>query len=290
MNLSFNSKLKSGKFVITAEVCPPKGTDISRMLKDADLLKDTVDAVNITDNQRAIMRMSPLAACSVLEKEGIETIMHVTCRDRNRLGLQSDLLGAHMLGIRNVLVMSGDHPAMGDHAGAKPVYDVDSVQLIGMIGKLNQGFDLAGNKLEMKTDFCVGAVTNPELNEPASIKLRKKIKMGAGFFQTQAVFHTGIFSGFMEKINEIQPQVKVLAGIMPLKSEKNAVYLNKIPGIRVPKDVIERLKRAKNAEEEGIRIAAEMIEELRHMCDGIHIMPLKNNNNTRKLLEMTGLI
>jgi len=180
--LSFVSALNSGKFIITAEISPPKGTDTSRMLRDADILKGIIDAVNVTDNQRAVMRMSPMAACSLIHKKGLETIMHITCRDRNRLALQSDLIGAHAMGIRNVLVMSGDHPVKGDHEGAKPVYDVDSVQLLAIIRKLNEGFDLAGNELAGRTDLCSGAVTNTELNEAELIKFRKKIQMGAIFF------------------------------------------------------------------------------------------------------------
>ena len=160
--MSFVSTLRSGKFIITAEISPPKGTDTSRMIRDADLLKGIADAVNVTDNQRAVMRMSPLAACSILQGKGIETIMHITCRDRNRLALQSDLIGASAIGIRNVLVMSGDHPVKGDHEGAKPVYDVDSVQLLGILRKLNKGFDLAGNELDGRTDLCAGAVTNTD--------------------------------------------------------------------------------------------------------------------------------
>ena len=221
--MSFVSTLRSGKFIITAEISPPKGTDLSRMLRDADLLKGIVDAVNVTDNQRAVMRMSPLAACSIIQGKGIETIMHITCRDRNRLALQSDLIGAHAMGIRNVLVMSGDHPVKGDHEGAKPVYDVDSVQLLAIIRKLNEGFDLAGNELAGRTDLCSGAVTNTELNEAELIKFRKKIQMGASFFQTQAVFDLKSFSGFMEKVNGIRSKnVKIIAGIIPLRSLRSA--------------------------------------------------------------------
>lgn len=289
--MSFISKLCSGKFIITAEISPPKGTDTSRMLKDAILLKDIVDAVNVTDNQRAVMRMSPLAACTILQEKGLETIMHITCRDRNRLSLQSELIGACSLGIGNVLVMSGDHPTKGDHEGTKPVYDLDSVQLLGMIQELNEGVDLSGNKLEGGTDLCAGAVTNTELNEVALIKLRKKIKMGAIFFQTQAVFDVKGFSGFMEKIDEIDSRkVRVIAGIIPLRSERSAHFLNKVPGIRVPDSMIEQIKEAKEPQVQGMKIAAGIIKELRTMCDGVHIMPLGSHENTRTLLEMAGLL
>ncbi len=289
--MSFISKLRSGKFLITAEISPPKGTDISQMLRDSALLKDIVDAVNVTDNQRAVMRMSPLAACSILQGKGLETIMHITCRDRNRLALESDLIGAYSLGVRNVLVMTGDHPSKGDHEGAKPVYDLDSVQLLGMIRKLDQGFDLCGNKLNARTDFCVGAVTNTILNDVGLIKFRKKIHMGAIFFQTQAVFDVRSFSEFMEKTSEMRSKkVKIIAGIIPLRSESNAHFLNRVPGIRVPDDMIKQMKEAKDPKVEGMKITAGLIRELRTMCDGVHIMPIGNHENTRALLEMAGLI
>lgn len=277
--------------MITAEISPPKGTDTSPMLRDSVLLKEIVDAVNVTDNQRAVMRMSPLAACSILQGKGLETIMHITCRDRNRLALQSDLIGAYSLGIRNVLVMSGDHPSKGDHEGAKPVYDLDSVQLLGMIRKLDQGFDLCGNELNGRTDFCAGAVTNTILNEVGLIKFRKKIKMGAVFFQTQAVFDVRGFAEFMEKTSEIKSRkVKIIAAIIPLRSQSSAHFLNRVPGIRVPDDMIKKMKDAKNPEGEGMKIAVGIIRELRTMCDGVHIMPIGNHENTKSLLEMAGLI
>ena len=292
--MSFISKLRSGKFIITAEISPPKGTDTSRMLRDAALLKGIADAVNVTDNQRAVMRMSPIAACSILQGKGFETIMHITCRDRNRLALQSELIGASALGVRNVLVMSGDHPSKGDHEGAKPVYDLDSVQLLGMIQELNRGVDLSGNKLDGKTDFCMGAVTNTELNEAGLIKLKKKIKIGASFLQTQAVFDVKRFSEFIEKKSEIElkqsKQIKIIAGIIPLRSERSALFLNKVPGIRVPDDMIKQIKDAKYPEVEGMRITSDIIKELRTLCDGVHIMPVGNHENTKKLLEMAGLI
>ncbi|CAG0996648.1 methylenetetrahydrofolate reductase (NADPH) [Flavobacteriales bacterium] len=291
--MSFISKLRSGKFIITAEISPPKGTDTSRMLGDAALLKGIADAVNVTDNQRAAMRMSPIAACSILQEKGLETIMHITCRDRNRLALQSELIGAFALGIRNVLVMSGDHPSKGDHEGAKPVYDLDSVQLLGMIQELNRGVDLSGNKLDGKTDFCMGAVTNTELNEAGLLKLKKKIKI-ASFLQTQAVFDVKRFSEFIEKKSEIElkqsKQIKIIAGIIPLRSERSALFLNKVPGIRVPDDMIKQIKDAKYPEVEGMRITSDIIKELRTLCDGVHIMPVGNHEHTKKLLEMAGLI
>jgi 5,10-methylenetetrahydrofolate reductase len=289
--LSFVSTLRSGKFIITAEISPPKGTDTSRMNSDADLLKGIADAVNVTDNQRAVMRMSPLAACGIIQGKGIETIMHITCRDRNRLALQSDIIGAYALGIRNVLVMSGDHPVKGDHEGAKPVYDVDSVQLLGILKKLTLGFDLADNELAGRPDLCMGAVTNTELNEAGLIKFKKKILMGASFFQTQAVFDAKSFSEFMEKVNRIRlKNVKIIAGIIPLKSLRSAQFMNQIPGIKVPEDIVRKMKDSKDPEDQGMEIAARIIKEIRPLCDGIHIMPVGNHENTKTILKMAELI
>lgn len=287
--MSFSDTLRSGKFIVTAEVSPPKGIDTKQLLKEAAMIKELVDAINITDNQRAVMRMSPSAACSVLQQEGYETIMHLTCRDRNRLALQSELLGAYVMGIRNVLVMSGDYPSKGDHEGAKPVYDLDSVQLLALIQKLNRGFDFSGNRLQGKTDFCSGAVTGIEANEPALMKLRKKMKMGAGFIQTQAVFDINRFSEFMDNIGSNRP--KIIAGIIPLKSEKSARFLSSnVAGIKIPENIIDRLRKARNPEVRGMEIAAELIKELRSMCDGVHIMTLGSHENTRETLELAGVI
>ncbi len=287
--MSFREKLSSGKFIVTAEISPPKGTDIAGMIKEAGLIKDIVDAVNITDNQRAIMRMSPAAACSLLAQRGYETIMHLTCRDRNRLALQSELLGASAMGIHNVLVVSGDHTTKGDHEGAKPVYDLDSVQLLGLIQKLNLGFDLSGNLLDGKPDFCSGAVAGVDLNEPGFMKLKKKRRMGAEFIQIQAVFDTQKLSEFMNKIesSEAFDGIKIIAGIIPLRSEKNAIFLNKnIPGIKVPDHIIEQMRTAKNPVDKGMEIAAGLIKELQGLCDGVHIMPVGNHENTARILEM----
>jgi methylenetetrahydrofolate reductase (NADPH) len=290
--LGFREKIRAGKFVITAEISPPKGTDTETMLKDASLIKDVVDAINITDNQRAVMRMSPLAACRILKQEGYETIMHMTCRDRNRLAIQSELLGACALGINNILVMSGDHPAKGDHEGAKPVYDMDSVQLLGLIKKLNSGFDFSGNGLEGRANFCAGAVANMETNELALIKLQKKIKMGAGFIQTQAVFDAGTFSRFSAEIRDVGlNRCKIIVGIIPLKSEKSARFLNKnIAGIKITEDIINKMRISRNPKVAGMKIAAGLIEELREMCGGIHIMPIGNHENTKAILKMAGMI
>ncbi len=284
-------KLLSGKFTITAEISPPKGTDVNWMMKEAGMIKNAVDALCVTDNQRAIMRMSPIAACSALLQHGYETIMHLTCRDRNRLALQSELLGATCFGINNVLVMSGDYPTKGDHPGAKPVYDLDSVQLLDMISRLNKGVDLSGNRLEGKTEFFAGAVSNTELTEVALMKLEKKIKAGAHFIITQAVFDPGKFSEFLDQVHDAGgKKIKIIAGIIPLRSRKTADFLNRnIAGVKVPDNVIKRLSSSSDPGALGIEMAADMIKELREICDGVHIMPVGTHENTRKILEMAGL-
>ena len=284
-------KLLSGKFTVTAEISPPKGRDLSGMMKEAGIIKDVVDAVCVTDNQRAIMRMSPIAACNAFMRDGFETIMHLTCRDRNRLSLQSELLGAACLGIKNVLVMSGDYPTKGDHPGAKPVYDLDSVQLLDMISRLNNGNDLSGNRLEGKTEFFAGAVSNTELTEIALMKLEKKIKAGARFIITQAVFDAGKFSEFIDHFHDAGgKQTKIIAGIIPLRSRKTAKFLNSnIAGVKVPDELIRRLSSSSDPGGLGIEMAADLIKELRGICDGIHIMPVGTHENTGKILEMAGL-
>ncbi len=289
--MSFREKLLSGKFTVTAEISPPKGTGISGMMKEAGMIKDAVDAVCVTDNQRAIMRMSPIAACSALSHEGFDAIMHLTCRDRNRLGLQSELLGAAHLGMKNLLVMSGDYPTKGDHPGAKPVYDLDSVQLLATISCLNSGVDLSGNSLEGKTEFFAGAVSNTELTEVALMKLEKKIKAGACFIITQAVFDSDRFSEFMDKIHDAGwKQIKTIAGIIPLKSRKTADFLNSyMAGVKVPDDMIRRLASSSDPSALGIEMAADLINELRGICDGVHIMPVGTHENSRKMLERAGL-
>jgi 5,10-methylenetetrahydrofolate reductase len=218
--------------------------------------------------------------------------MHMTCRDRNRLSLQSELLGAGALGINNVLVMSGDHPAKGDHQGAKPVYDLDPVQLLGLIQKLNVGFDLSDNDLAGRPEIFPGAVANTQINELSLIKLEKKLMMGAKFIQTQAVFEVDKFSDFMRSIDSFREifDVKIIAGIIPLRSEKSVRFLNEnIAGISIPNHIIDRMKKAEYPKELGMEIASGTIQELRSMCDGVHIMPIVSHENTGQILEMSGI-
>lgn len=286
---TFNDALNSDRFIVTAEVSPPKGTDISGTLEDADLVRGRLDAINITDNQRAVMRMSPVAVGKLLMDAGHEVIVQFTCRDRNRLALQSDILAASALGIRNLCVMTGDHTTKGDHAGAKSVYDLDSVQLLSLITKMMAGHDMAGNELAGAPSFTVGAVSNTDAARRMQIiKLKKKLDAGARFIQTQAVYDVEGFGEFMDSFPD--PDVPVLAGIIPLRSAGMARFMNaNIPGIRVGDEMISRMEDAEDPVREGLEIAAESIRRLRKKCRGVHLMPIGGNSNTTKLLEMAGI-
>jgi methylenetetrahydrofolate reductase (NADPH) len=293
--MSFREALESGKFVVTAEVGPPKGTDIKNMVHHIELLRGKVDAANVTDNQSAVMRICSLAVCKIALEHGLEPILQMTCRDRNRIGLQSDLLGAHVLGMRNVLCMTGDHVAIGDHKAAKPVYDVESVQLLSIVNALNNGKDMTGNELKGSTDFYQGAVVTPETDfiEPQLMKFEKKVKAGAKFFQTQAVFDVEKFRGFMDYARKFP--VKILAGIVVLKSAGMANFMNKnVPGIRVPQELVDEIKAAgkEKALDTGMDIAARHIRQLKleAICDGVHIMAIGMEDKVPAIMERAGLL
>ena len=293
--MSFQDALNSGKFVVTAEIGPPKGTDIKEMLHHAEMLKGKLDGVNVTDNQSAVMRICSLAICKILLDMGHEPILQMTCRDRNRIGLQSDLLGASVLGIRNVLCMTGDHPNAGDHKEAKPVYDIESVQLLKIVDSLNNGRDMMGNELRGHTNFFQGAVVTPEANPlgPQLIKFEKKVKAGAKFFQTQAVYDIEKFKEFMKYARQFP--VKILAGLVLLKSAGMANYMNKfVPGISVPQELIDELKEAgkEKALDTGIDIMARHIRQLKEekICDGVHIMAIGAEDKVPVIMERAGLL
>ena len=293
--MSFKDILNSGKFVVTAEVGPPKGTDIKEMLHHMEILKGQVDAVNVTDNQSAVMRICSMAASKIAMEHGLEPIFQMTCRDRNRIGLQSDLLGASILGIKNVLCMTGDHVSAGDHKGAKPVYDVESVQLLKIVDGLNNGKDMSGNEMKGSTDFFQGAVVTPEANpiEPQLIKFEKKIRAGAKFFQTQAIYDIEKFRDFMKHARKFP--VKILAGFVVLKSVGMANFLNNnVPGIRVPQVLIDELKTAgkEKALDTGMNITARHIKQLKEekVCDGVHIMAIGMEDKVPEIMERAGLV
>jgi len=286
--------LGRGEFVVTTEVAPPKGFRLDSLLDDADKYLRGVTAINVTDCQSSIMRMGSLATCKALKDRGFSTIFQLTCRDRNRIALQGDLLGAAYFGIDNLLLLTGDHTKMGDTPQAKPVFDLDSVSLLHAVSQLEKGIDLGGNRLEGEPPkFAKGAVVSPcsDSVDAQLAKMEKKIMAGAEFFQTQAVFEPEKFFRFMEKAKQFGAPV-VLGVIIP-KSAAMAEYMNNnIAGISVPPRVIEEL----NADRErtkagvtGVEIAARIIRECRGHCDGAHIMALGWESKVPDVLREAGL-
>jgi len=294
MALAFREVLNSGKFVVTSEIGPPKGTNIEKMLHHIDLLKDRVDALNVTDHQSSVMRFPSLGGCLAIKERGGDPILQVTCRDRNRLALQAELLFAYTRGMRNVLCLTGDAVVVGDHKGAKGVFDLDSVQLLRAIREMESGRDIGGNDLDGSVEFCAGAIVTPEANpiEPQLLKFEKKIDAGAEFFQTQAVYDLDNFARFMRHARQFP--VKVLAGIVLLVSARMAKYMtDNVPGIFVPPQLIDDLAAAPKGEalSKGIEIAGQMIAALRKdsLCDGVHIMAIGKEELVPQIMQAAGL-
>ncbi|MEA2015828.1 MAG: methylenetetrahydrofolate reductase [Actinomycetota bacterium] len=292
----FRKVLESGKFVVTAEIGPVKGTNIQKMIDDIELLKPEVDALNVTDNQSAVMKYPSLGGCLLIEERDGEPVLQVTCRDRNRLSIQADLLFAFSRGIENVLCITGDTLKTGDHPEAKPVYDIDSVQLIQLIHVLNSGRDLSGNELNGGVDFCIGAAATPSVNpvEPQLIKYKKKLKAGIDFVQTQAVYELDDLKKFVEHSRSIDKNVKILAGIVLLSGAGMAKWLNEnIPGIFVPGNLIDELAEAPKGEglSKGIEIAGGLIKKIKDekICDGVHIMAIGREEKVIDILKAAGI-
>jgi 5,10-methylenetetrahydrofolate reductase len=277
-------KLKRNEFVITAELFPPKGTDISSLMHRAELIGPLVDGINVTDNQRASMRLGSIAVCRLLYEKGFPPILQMTCRDRNRIALQSDLLSAAVLGIENILVLSGDHPNIGEYKEAKGVYDIDPVQLLTAARMLEAGVDLAGKKLKGSPSFCLGAVVNPTAMplELQILMMEKKVKAGAEFFQTQTIFDVARYRQFHDRVRGFG--VRVLPGVTLLKSMEFVKFLSSLPGVTIPETVVKRIAGAADPLEEGIRICAETIRELRTFADGVHIMAIGMEEHIPRIL------
>jgi 5,10-methylenetetrahydrofolate reductase len=294
MALSFRDALNSGKFVVTSEIAPPKGTNLETMLHHIELLKDKVDALNVTDHQSSVMRFPSLGGCLAIKERGGEPILQMTCRDRNRLALQAELLLAHSRGIRNVLCLTGDAVPVGDHKEAKGVFDLDSTQLLHTIRLMESGKDMAGNDLDGAVEFCAGAIVTPEAQpiEPQLIKFEKKVEAGAEFFQTQAIYDLENFTKFMQYARQFP--VKVLAGIVLLSSARMAKFMTEnVPGIFVPQNLIDELASAPKGEvlAKGIEIAGRMIAALKKdsICDGVHIMAIGREEVVPDILTAAGL-
>jgi len=286
-------RFKQSKCVITCEVGPPKGIEIEKVIDELVPLQNKVDAFNVTDLQSSVMRVGSLATCRLLKDRGLEPIMQLTCRDRNRLALQSDVLSAAVLGIENLLCLTGDHPTLGDHPQAMPVFDLDSVQLLLAVKALMDGKDMAGNDLQGRPpQFCLGAVVNPgaEPLEPQIIKMQKKAEAGAQFFQTQSVYEVDKFANFMEKVKHVK--APVMAGLVFLKSPAMAKFMNaNVAGIHVPDAIINELAGVEKEKrvEKSLEISARLIKELKGLCEGIHIMSLGWERHISTVLEMAGL-
>jgi len=294
MVASFKEVLKSGEFVITAEVAPPKGTNLESAKHHIELLKDKVHAINLTDHQSSVMRYPSLGTALLVKELGGEPILQMTCRDRNRLALQADLLFAYSRGITNVLCLTGDSVVVGDHKEAKGVFDLDSCQLLRTIRTMEKGYDLAGNQLDGGVKFCAGAIVTPEANplEPQLIKFEKKIEAGADFIQTQAVYDLDNFKSFMDYARPFG--VKILAGIILLTSAGMARFMNKnVPGVFVPQDLIDEMAAAPKGKalSAGIAIAGRMIKRIKdeNICDGVHIMAIGREETVPDILAAAGL-
>ncbi|MGB9858107.1 MAG: methylenetetrahydrofolate reductase [Dictyoglomaceae bacterium] len=273
--MRFKEKLLSGKFVITAEVTPPRGVNVESFIKKSLLLKDKVDALNVTDFQNVGVRITSLVGSYLLIKEGIEPIFQITSRDRNRVAIQGEVLSAYVLGIRNILVLTGDYPTTGIMKNAKPVFDIDAVNILYIIKGLSQGKDSAGKSLDGTPEFFLGAVFNPNL-EPLELeitKLERKHRAGAEFFQSQLFFDLSLIERTREKIKEWEP--KILAGVTIFKSKEMLEYmLNKVPGIKIPKKIIDILEKSKDIREKSIEICAEFCEKIKEskLLNGVHFL------------------
>jgi 5,10-methylenetetrahydrofolate reductase len=288
--MKLNELFEQGKFVVTAEVGPPKGADIQEMLADAELLRSKVDAINVTDQQSAVMRLGSLATCRLLKERGLEPVFQVTCRDRNRIALQSDLLSAYALGIENILCLTGDYVSLGDHPDAMSVFDLDSVSLLEAASRLQQGRDLADKELKGSPEFCLGAVVTPgaEPLEPQIIKMEKKVKAGAQFFQTQAVYEPRQFEEFIKAVEHLG--VPIMLGIVLLKSAGMARFMNRsVAGVHVPEPLIDEMADASDRVEKSVEIAARLINEMKDMCQGVHIMAIGWEKRVPTVLATAGL-
>ena len=292
----FREALKTKDFVVTAEAGPGKGSNVAKMVEHIELLKDRVDGLNVTDNQSAVMRYPSLGTCLLIKEHGGEPVLQITCRDRNRLAIQADLLFAYSRGVDNVLCLTGDSVDVGDHKEAMPVFDLDSVQLIHLVHALNSGKDMVGNELDGGVDFCIGASATPSADpiEPQLIKFEKKLGAGVDFIQTQAIYDLDEFKRFVEYARKTDAKAKILAGIVLLVGAKMATYMNEnVPGIYVPQYLIDELAQAPKGKgiATGIEIAGRLIRQIKEerICDGVHIMAIGREERVPEILEAAGL-
>ena len=290
--MSLREQLESGKFIVISEIQPPKGINTEELLENADFLKGRVDFVVVPDLQNAVMRLGSLVTCYLLKQKGIKSIFQIACGNRNRLALQSDLLNAAVLGIENVLVVEGEEPALGDHPEAKPVYDLTSIELISVIQGLQKGHDMAGNDLDGFPKFFVGAEVNPGL-EPGALELEiadmeKKIRNGANFFLTPAIFDPVLLEKFMKKVEHLR--VPIFVGVTILKSAGMARYMNRVmKGVFVPEETITKLLEAPDKLKASTEIASSLIREAQNLCQGIYMIPIGWEKRVPAVLDAAGL-
>jgi len=290
--------LESGNFAVTAEAGPPRGAVASVVQRKGQLLKPVCDALNVTDNQTAIVRMSSVSGCVLLKQLGVDPVMQVVCRDRNRIAIQSDILGAVALGIGNILCLSGDYQSFGDHPTAKGVFDLDSIQLVKLLKQMREEKKfLSGEKISGEVPLFIGAAENPFADpfEYRVLRLAMKIKAGADFIQTQAVFDVGKFAKWMQMVADrgLDKQVHILAGVIPIKTVGMARYMrDNVPGVSVPDEIVNRMADAKDTKEEGLKIALEIIEQIKEIpgVHGIHIMAVGWEDIVPTIVEKAGLL
>jgi len=290
--MSFKERLEAGKFVVVVEFQPPKGNDLSEVFENAERLKGLVTAINVPDLQNAIMRLGSLSVCALLKTKGMEVIFNLSCSDRNRLALQSELLNASALGLTNVLVLQGDHPSIGDHFEAQPVFDLDMIGLLGAAKRLQEGYDMMGNDLKGKPQFFVGTQVNAAAKghslDLEIMDMEKKIRMGADFFFTNSIYDVSLFEPFVKKVAHFK--VPIIAGITLLKSVGMARYVNKhVEGASIPDSIIDQLMKASDKQKASIEIAGNLIKALKPLCQGVQIIPIGWEKQIPALLDYVGL-
>ena len=288
----FRAAVQAQAFLITAEVMPPKGGDPSHMIEMAKLLRDRVHAVNITDGSRAVLRMSSLASSVILLRHGIEPVCQMACRDRNQIALQADLMGAQALGICNILALTGDPIKAGDHPQGRGVFELESVRLLKLIDRLNQGLDANEKPLtDGATDLFAGAAIDPQCQSWSGLQRRfeRKLAAGAQFFQSQLICDFDRLEKFMNQI-AVGCNKPILAGIFLLKSAKNAQFINRnVPGVQIPQSIIDRLEAASDPLQEGVTIAAEQVQQARQLCQGVHLMSVRREDLIPQILDRAGI-
>jgi 5,10-methylenetetrahydrofolate reductase len=290
--MTLKERLDSGKFAVVVEVQPPKGNDLSEVYEYGELLRGRVDAVNVPELQNAIMRLGSLSVCSLLKSKGMEVIFNLSCSDRNRLALQSELLNASALGLRNVLILQGDHPSIGDHFEAQPVFDLDVVGLLGAVKRLQEGYDMMGNDLKGKPQFFVGTQVNAAAKghvlDLEVMDMEKKIRMGVDFFFTNSIYDVSLLETFIKKVAHFK--VPIIVGITLLKSVGMARYVNKhVEGTSIPDSIIDQLMKAADKQKASIEIAGGLIKELKGLCQGVQIIPIGWERQIPALLDYVGL-